>query len=118
MRLNRKKFVLGLYDSDTGRTIYATKVVELRTGSGARLVLAYARAQRGPLVQITLPYDQTPRGPTLGMSVHFFLNEALSPGRGEHDGNFTTWARRIGRVGATTDDLTALILKHAPEGQR
>lgn len=110
MTLAPETFDLGLYDSDTGATITTEKVVEQLTPSGDRIVLAYGRAKRGLLVQITFPYNRTPGAETIGMSVHFFMDDLTPPARRE-DKTLATMARIAGMKQA---DFVALLRREAP----
>lgn len=85
-------FDLGLYDSDTGQSLVAEKIVDA-TGacrSGERTILLYTRAQRGPIVQILHPYE----GCDYGTTVHYFIDEI--PRRRAPDDGFQMWADRAG----------------------
>ncbi len=58
---------LDLYDSDTGETLFASKIVKLRDGDDP-VSLVYAKAERGRMVQIR-------RGKTGGVRNHYFYDE-------------------------------------------
>lgn len=68
---------LGLYDSgsENQESVKTLKVSEILHAKGTRFVLAYGWVQRGPLVQIIIPHDETPGGPTIGMMTHYFIRE-------------------------------------------
>lgn len=65
---------LGLYDSDTGKTIYAYKAVDLThlTPSSDQVIIKYAKAKQGLIAQIV---DLYKKEEDMGITVHYFLNE-------------------------------------------
>jgi len=69
-----KNSELGLYDSDTNKTIYAKKVVDLThlCSDSEQFIVKYGKAKRGLLAQMVNLYK---KGEDLGSVCHFFLNE-------------------------------------------
>lgn len=95
--LDPKKQDLGLYDSDTGRSLKVKRAVDL-SDKTRKLVLLYAKAVRGELVQIVVE----------GAFTHYFIDDLkrLDPGK-EAIANFALW------TGMTPEELKGLCLKHA-----
>lgn len=64
----------GLYDSDTGESLVAEKVVDATAAcpSGERTILLYTRAKRGRIVQIVHPFTGEKYR---GSHIHFFVDE-------------------------------------------
>lgn len=87
---------VGLYDSDTGASIIADRVVRLTDEpDGTRRSLVFASAKRGPIVQIR----------TGSLRVHYFLNEDTL----DHD------AARVGRwLGMDGRRAVEMIREAAP----
>jgi hypothetical protein len=62
------KVDLGLYDSANGKSLDASKVVDLSARFGESMRFAYAMAERGPLVQFRWGSDDCAR-------IHYFYDE-------------------------------------------
>lgn len=58
---------LDLYDSDTGESLVASKIVPLVDGDDP-VSLVYSKAKRGRIVQVR-------RGKTGGVRIHYFFDE-------------------------------------------
>lgn len=99
----------GMYDSDTGVTLEAKKVVDITDDcpSGERTILLYTQAKRGLIVQIAHPYDHEKY---MGSHIHFFVDEISRPVSARDD-TFSTTARR---AGLGRDQFHRLITLNAP----
>lgn len=66
-----------LFDSDTGDSLTAEKVVDITdiVPNGERTLLLFTRAKRGRIVQIAYPYEGHAY---LGAYVHYFIDETSS----------------------------------------
>lgn len=99
--LDPKKQDIGLYDSDTGRSLKVKHAVDLsdETPNKSKLTLLYTKAVRGEIVQIV----------SEGAFIHYFT-QALKTLNLEREGiaNFAHWA------GMTAEGLRSLCLKHSP----
>lgn len=84
----------GLYDSATGISLVAEKVVDITDDcpSGERTILLFTRAQRGRIVQVAHPY---PDQKFMGSHIHFFVDE-LRQFVQPRDDSFGSTARRAG----------------------
>ena len=98
-------FSVGLYDSDTGESLTAEKVVDVTEECGERTIFLYTRAKRGRIVQIVHPYEGEKY---MGSHTHFFIDE-LS--RCDTDDTFQRLARRAKMPRFVFLDL---ILDNAP----
>lgn len=69
-----QKSPMGLYDSDTGKSLKAYKAVDLTylCPGSKQFIVKYAKAKRGLIAQINDLYEP---GNDLGVQVHYFLNE-------------------------------------------
>lgn len=101
-----KEHDIGLYDSDTGKSLKAKKAVDItdECPSGTRTILLFTKAKRGRIVQIGQPYDHEVY---MGMHVHYFVDEL----DGTNSKGFGSWA---GYCGLTSKALTEIIKANAP----
>ena len=101
----------GLYDSATGLSLTAEKVVDISDdcSSGERTILLFTRAKRGRIVQVTFPY---PDHLYMGSHTHFFVDEPLG---GCADGRGDSFTPLAARAGFSASDFAALLKQLAPE---
>lgn len=101
---------MGLYDSATGKTVYATKVIDLITKRNfeGQAVIKYTNVKRGLIAQICQWYE---KGKDLGMTVHYHINE-MTPESLADDSVFDTHAKMIGYKPI---DLARIIYDNAPQ---
>lgn len=101
----------GLYDSDTGKSLKALKVVDITEDcapTGERVVLLFTKAQRGRIVQVTRPYKDRAY---IGEHIHFFVDEKV----GGCDAGFgDTFTMTAARCGFSAKAFSELIRKQAP----
>ena len=99
----------GLYDSASGVSLAAVRVVDITEDcpSGERTILLYTNAERGPIVQISRPYENQKY---MGSHIHFFINE-LGNEVAPRDDTFGSTARR---AGMDRHVFRQLIEKNAP----
>lgn len=104
----------GLYDSDTGVSLKAEKIVDItedcpKASNKNRALLLFTRAKGGRIVQITRPYEGEVY---MGSHRHFFVDKLdvemnmVSP-----DDTFGSTADSLG---LTKSDLRSLIEAQAP----
>lgn len=109
-----KVHTTGLYDSDTGRTLKAKKVVNVtddcpNASKSDRCIFLYCKSKRGRIIQIIRPYKEEK---FMGVSIHFFVDELDEEmNRAERDDTFGSWANQLG---LTKSELRLLIRTHAP----
>jgi hypothetical protein len=74
--INYASLELGLYDSQSGKSIKAYKIIDathlLENNDNRRCVIKYANCLRGKIAQICYWYEPTK---DLGAMVHYFINE-------------------------------------------
>ena len=99
----------GLYDSDTGTSLVASKVVDITEDcpAGERTILLFTQATRGRIVQIAHPYDGQKY---MGDNIHFFVDE-LHHNVEPCDDTFGLTAKR---AGMSRNDFRKLIEDQAP----
>jgi hypothetical protein len=100
-KLNKKGFNMDMYDSATGRSIKPLLVLDASDEcppSKGQFLLLYAKAVRGPLVQLR-------HG---GCRIHYFLNEIEREGPSSALNNWAIWTK------LTRAQLVQLCLKHSP----
>lgn len=87
---------VGLYDSDTGESLKAEKIVDVTPpGADDNSVLVFTRAQRGRIVQLQQGCLQ----------IHYFMDEQVGRGMMENDAE---------RFGFAPGQLYALAVQNAP----
>jgi hypothetical protein len=99
----------GLYDSDTGDSLVASKVVDITEDcpTGERTILLFTQAKRGRIVQVTHPYDGQKY---MGANIHFFVDELHR----EVDPRDDTFGLTARRAGISRSDFLKLIEDQAP----
>jgi len=104
-----KSSKLGLYDSATGETVLAEKVINLITKSDfeGQAVVKYAQVERGLIAQICQWYE---KGRDLGSVVHYHINE-ITPQKLAEDSVFI---RTANIIGYKPIDLAVVIYHNAP----
>lgn len=114
LKINKKKHVVGLYDSDTGRSCKTEKVVDItedcpKASEKRRAVLLFSRAKRGRIVQITRPYEGEVY---TGSHIHFFVEELDREMRTAPRDD--TFGSKANELGLTKPQLRKLIEAQAP----
>ena len=104
-----KKSPLGMYDSATGESVFADKVIDLITERGydGQAVVKYAKVKRGLIAQLCQWYK---KGEDLGMTLHYHINEMTIDSLGD-DPVFAIHAEMIGYK---PNDLAIIIYANAP----
>lgn len=112
MKLNEMRSMegsrLGLYDSDTGRSIPSLKVIDVTKfcPESKQVVVKYGIAKRGLIAQIC---DWYRRGKDLGTTLHYFVNE-MTPETLAADEIFE---RHAVAMGADARKLAEVIFENA-----
>jgi hypothetical protein len=105
-----KNSEMGMYDSATGKTVRAKKVIDLITKRDfeGQAVVKYANVKRGLIAQICQWYE---KGKDLGMTVHYHINEMTMESLAA-DCVFEPHAKMIGYKPI---DLARIIYDNAPK---
>lgn len=103
--MDEQQFKMGLYDSDTGASLEAIRVVDITDlqRDYHRVLLAFTQAKRGRIVQIVMASDE---GDATGTRIHYFLDE---PGGARMIEEDEVW------LGFDKNVLTDAIVLNAPE---
>jgi hypothetical protein len=110
-RLLTYSFHPGIQDSATGQSVKVTRAVDVSDVCFYHepgCLLLYGTVERGPLVQLILPYKKD--DPTLGVSTHYFLNE-LEQELQTSDTVFPIFAKDLGLI---PEALVKLLRDYAP----
>jgi hypothetical protein len=114
VKINKREHVLGLYDSDTGKSCKTEKVVDItedcpKADSKKRVILLFTRARRGRIVQISRPYDGRV---SMGSHIHFFVDELDREMRATSPND--TFGLTAHQLGLTKQELRKIIEEQAP----
>ena len=103
------KKAMSMYDSQTGKTLFAQKIVDLSEycPESKQCIIKYTKVHRGLIAQINNLYQ---KGKDLGSSVHYFISE-MSIAELAAD---VVFERLSKRMGCEVTILSNLIFDNAP----